>query len=120
MRYQTLEHLADLNSSHSALILPTGEDVLSTVASLKNKSTPSSNGVNNDSSEAWARIATALILLGHGYADEAHNLVGLLSFPEELPYFRMRPACTFTEPLTITVIGVNDPPTAEPLSIVKP
>ena len=91
MRYQTLEHLADLNSSHSALILPTGEDVLSTVASLKNKSTPLSNGVDNDSSEAWARIATALILLGHGYADEAHNLVGPLSFPEELPYFHVRP-----------------------------
>eukprot|EP00978_Attheya_sp_CCMP212_P024351 scaffold76388_cov59-Attheya_sp.AAC.1 len=76
MRYQTLEHLA--NSSHSALILPTGEDVLSTVASLKPSSMSNMDGDHEDNddedSEAWARIATALILLGHGYADEAHNL----------------------------------------------
>ena len=35
----------------------------------------------------WARIATALLLLGHGYTDEAHNLLGPLSFPEALPYY---------------------------------
>jgi hypothetical protein len=93
MRYQTLEDLA--NSSHSALILPTGEDVLSTVASLKPSMSDvdtdheNANNTDEDDSEAWARIATALILLGHGYADEAHNLVGPLSFPEELPYFHV-------------------------------
>jgi hypothetical protein len=38
------------------------------------------NENNNDDSEAWARIATTLIMLGHGYADEVY-------FPEELPYF---------------------------------
>ncbi|KAG7338150.1 hypothetical protein IV203_034375 [Nitzschia inconspicua] len=37
--------------------------------------------------EHWARIAAAIILLGHGYADHAHNLVGPLSFQNDLPYF---------------------------------
>ncbi|KAG7340924.1 PAS domain S-box containing protein [Nitzschia inconspicua] len=37
--------------------------------------------------EHWAQIAAAIILLGHGYADHAHNLVGPLSFQNDLPYF---------------------------------
>lgn len=36
--------------------------------------------------EYWARIATALIVLGHGLTDEAHDLVAPLSWPEPLSY----------------------------------
>jgi PAS domain S-box-containing protein len=37
--------------------------------------------------EQWAQIASAILLLGHGYADHAHNLIGPLSFQNDLPYF---------------------------------
>jgi PAS domain-containing protein len=53
----------------------------------------SSSGEREEGEEApskqqqWAWIATALILLGHGYVDHAHNLVGPLSFHMSLPYF---------------------------------
>ena len=44
-------------------------------------------GSNKPEANHWARIATALIYLGHGYTDEAHNLVGPLCFPEALPFY---------------------------------
>jgi PAS domain S-box-containing protein len=37
--------------------------------------------------EQWATIAAAILLLGHGYADHAHDLIGPLSFQNDLPYF---------------------------------
>ncbi|KAL3941903.1 MAG: hypothetical protein SGARI_000443, partial [Bacillariaceae sp.] len=37
--------------------------------------------------EQWATIAAALLLLGHGYVDHAHNLIGPLSYHTDLPYF---------------------------------
>jgi PAS domain S-box-containing protein len=37
--------------------------------------------------EQWATIAAAILLLGHGYADHAHDLIGPLSFHNDLPYF---------------------------------
>lgn len=37
--------------------------------------------------EHWAWIAASLILLGHGYVDHAHDLVGPLSYHSDLPYF---------------------------------
>lgn len=43
--------------------------------------------------DGWARISAALILLGHAYVDEAHNLIGPLSFHQAvLPYFWYGPA----------------------------
>jgi PAS domain S-box-containing protein len=37
--------------------------------------------------EQWATIAAAILLLGHGYIDHAHNLIGPLSYQNDLPYF---------------------------------
>jgi PAS domain-containing protein len=84
--------------------LRTGEGVFSTIRLLQGDATTRSDNNNNNNNsrsdaaaEQWARVATALLLLGHGYADHAHNLVGPLSFPQDLDYFEGPPvvcACT--------------------------
>ena len=51
-------------------------------------------GSNKPEANHWARIATALIYLGHGYTDEAHNLIGPLCFPEGLPFYYGPPVVT--------------------------
>jgi len=56
----------------------------------------------DDNDEYMARIATALILLGHGYTDEAHNLVSSLSWPKELPFSYGPPIATEPEILALS------------------
>lgn len=55
-------------------------------------------GSNKAEDNHWARIATALIYLGHGYTDEAHNLIGPLCFPEGLPFYH-GPAVITSDPV---------------------
>lgn len=91
MQFLSLEQLQQGNTTP---LLSTGETTLEIVALLaRHSQVISNNDENNDPesnhnrAEYWARIATALLLLGHGYTDHAHNLVGPLSFPQELAYF---------------------------------
>jgi hypothetical protein len=51
--------------------------------------------------EYWARCATALILLGHGATDEAHDLVSPLSWPNELPFAYGPPVAVPEQVLTL-------------------
>lgn len=90
MRYETLERLANLRAPK----LSTGEGIFATVSLLRRNSPVAAE---DTSKECWAQIAVALILLGHGFCDEAHNLVGPLSFPTQLPYFH-RSAATASPP----------------------
>jgi hypothetical protein len=75
--YKTLEELTQIRDPECTH--PIARDVVSTIRLIAG-SRPS------DDDEYLARCATALILLGHGATDEAHDLVSPLSWPNELPF----------------------------------
>ncbi|KAL3924416.1 MAG: hypothetical protein SGILL_001060 [Bacillariaceae sp.] len=58
-----------------------------------------SSVIPNSRNEHWSMIAAALILLGHGYVDHAHNLIGPLSYHSDLPYFQGPPVVVDPEVL---------------------
>lgn len=58
-------------------------DVVATVAAIASGGGSASDA---DTTEYLARCATAILLLGHGATDEAHDLVSPLSWPNELAF----------------------------------
>ena len=85
MFFESLEQMAQRRAKNNNNVA-IARDVLGTVALLKNEAASSSASLDADNLEYTARIATALLLLGNGYADEAHDLVLSLSWRSELPY----------------------------------
>ena len=89
MFFEGLEQMAQRRANDNDLAIAC--DVLGTVAALKQNAASSasldaSNDNDDNNLEYTARIATALLLLGNGYTDEAHDLVLSLSWRGELPY----------------------------------
>lgn len=79
MQYRSLEHLG-------TPALPYGGEmsVADMLASLSNNR----GTYAQKHTDHWARIVVALILLGHGYLDHAHDLVGTLSYtPPPFEYY---------------------------------
>lgn len=70
-------------------------DVVATIATIAGDFPP------NSVQEYLARCATALILLGHGGTDEAHDLVSPLSWPNELPFAYGPPVAVPEQVLTL-------------------
>ncbi|CAB9531130.1 expressed unknown protein [Seminavis robusta] len=71
-------------------------DVVGTIALIV-----AGSKTNNDEKEYLARCAAALILLGHGGTDEAHDLVSPLSWPNELPFAYGPPVVVPEQVLTL-------------------
>lgn len=82
MMYKSLQELQQVYQQQNRIVHPLAQDVLATIAKLRTKDHENLNCEN----EYLSRIATALILLGHGYTDECHDLVSSLSWPNELPF----------------------------------
>jgi hypothetical protein len=89
MKYVSLEELAKIRTTNALKTVATLRSIAPITTTLQEESKKKKN-VNNNSSkntaEHLARIATALLLLGQGCADEAHDLVLTLSWRGDLPY----------------------------------
>lgn len=105
MFFQPLEAMLDVRRQQGALGSGSlAEDVIGLVNLLRVRSctcVEDENGENPCSAEYMARIGAALLLLGHSFTDEAHNLVSPLSFPKELPFAYGPP--TSTEPAVLAL-----------------
>jgi hypothetical protein len=97
MFYESLEKMAERRRQQRNDNLAIAHDIPGTIASLKHAIVESActTSVQEDDAAAIldscmcehrARVATALLLLGNGYTDEAHDLVLSLSWRGELPY----------------------------------
>jgi hypothetical protein len=73
-------------------------NVVATIATLTPRAADTGE---QDQLEYWARCATALILLGHGATDEAHDLVSPLSWPNELEFAYGPPVAVPEQVLTL-------------------
>ena len=71
------------------------KDVVGTIATIRGDYAPDSV------QEYLSRCAAALILLGHGGTDEAHDLVSPLSWPNELPFAYGPPVAVPEQVLTL-------------------
>ena len=82
MHYKSLEEMVQIRRANpTAVVSPLAQDVVGTIALLR------TDQFSQQSTEEYlARCATALLLLGHGATDEAHDLVSPLSWPNELPF----------------------------------
>jgi hypothetical protein len=84
--------------------------IASLLAPVANANDPN---LSEQDQEHYARIAVALLLLGHGYTDEAHNLVSPLSWTKETVfgygpphhYIYQRHGCEFLCSFTGTSSG---------------
>jgi hypothetical protein len=79
MYYKSLPELARIRAD-APDIPDFVRDVVGTIAMIRDDYAPDSV------QEYLSRCAVALILLGHGGTDEAHDLVSPLSWPNELPF----------------------------------
>lgn len=76
-------------------------NVVGTIATLAGTRSATEGAGEPEQIEYWARCATALMLLGHGATDEAHDLVSPLSWPNELPFAYGPPVAVPEQVLTL-------------------
>lgn len=87
LQYQSLKDLVSIRSSPGSR-----DNILADMGVLEHisdlASVPSQKVSSKQDSEAFffGRIALALLLLGHGYTDECHNIVTPLSWPEDIAF----------------------------------
>ena len=92
MYYQSLEDLASIRSSNSGSNKNDNNNILADLGVLDHISELSSVSGRQQQSEEehqkfyFGRIALALLLLGHGYTDECHNLVTPLSWHQDISF----------------------------------
>lgn len=82
MHYKSLEEMVQIRRAANTIHQnPMTLDVVGTIAVIR------TDTFATDSTEEYlARCATALLLLGHGATDEAHDLVSPLSWPNTLEF----------------------------------
>jgi len=87
-RMQSIRAAASTQPSSSTAAAAIAANVLGAIQLLSDTNT-TNTGVPTTittNQEYLARVAIALLLLGHGYTDEAHDLVSPLSWPRETPF----------------------------------
>jgi len=102
MFFENLEQMAKRRAENSISNIAIARDIPGTIASLQQKDTATNSrdsAAEDSNDHLQARIATALLLLGNGYTDEAHDLVLGLSWRGELPYAHGPPVTVHDEQL---------------------
>ena len=83
LHFQSLEQLQSIRKKPAAVNSELFHDVAGTVESLV---VDGDNTSEKQQQRHFGLISCALILLGHGYTDECHDLITPISWPEDLHF----------------------------------